>query len=158
VTLARRELVADWAMVAAGVLLLVALFLPWSHQLSAALRHQYGATAALAGIPVSPSAWQVYSAMDVVLAVVAGGMLAAALRGGRPARLVLLGAMIVAIVFVVHAMSVPPTNGTLIYEAGPTSTGYYATNQVHAGMGETVALLALLVGVGGLLLSFTADA
>jgi hypothetical protein len=156
VTLVRRESIADWAMLMAGLALLGSLFLPWSHQLSMALRTQYGASAALEGVPPDPNAWQVYSAVDVLLAIVAAGLLAAALRGGRPARLVLSAAVIVAVAFTLHATSVPPTNGALVFDPGQTPPGY-AANAVHAGTGETLALVALAIGLAGLALSFTTD-
>ena len=115
---------ADWLMVGAGLALLGSLFLPWSHQISATLRAQYGATAALAGVPRSPDAWQVYSAVDVVLALLGGTLLIAALRGTRVARAVLLVALLIAAAFTLHALSVPPTNGVNLYDATLTPPGY----------------------------------
>jgi hypothetical protein len=156
VSTARREALADWAMVLAGLALLGSLFLPWSHQLSAALRAQYGASAALQGVPPDPTGWQVYSIVDVLLALVAAGLLAAALRGGRPARLVLMAAIVCALAFTVHALSAPPTNGALLFDPGQVPAGY-APNPVHAGTGEPVALIALGLGLVGVALSFTAD-
>jgi hypothetical protein len=118
--------------------LLVALFLPWSHQLS------HG----LPGVPRSPTAWQVYSVVDVLLALLVGGLLAVALLGGRIARLVVLIAAAVAVAFTAHALSVPPTNGATIVPpaASPASAA-----------GEVVAISALAVAIAGLALSFTAD-
>jgi hypothetical protein len=143
-------------MVLAGLALLGSLFLPWSHQLSPALRAQYGATAALQGVPSDPTAWQVYSVADVLLALLAAGLLAAALRGGRPARLVLMAAFAVAVAFTVHALSLAPTNGALVFDSGLAGAGY-APNSASAGPGETLALAALGLGLAGLALSFTTD-
>jgi uncharacterized membrane protein len=143
-------------MVAAGLALLGSLFLPWSHQLSPALRTQYGATAALQGVSPDPTGWQVFSVVDVVLAVVAGCLLAAAMRGGRPARLVLMAAVAVAVAFTIHALSVPPTNGALVFDSGRNPPAY-TPNGATTGPGETLALVALGLGLGGLALSFTVD-
>lgn len=143
-------------MVFAGVALLASLFMPWSHQLPPAFFVRYASTGALAGVPPNPDAWQVFSAVDVMLALLAAGLLAAALRGGRPARLILLAALGVALVFTVHALAVPPTNGVLLYDPAHSPPGY-APVGAGAGTGETMALLALVLGIAGLLLSFTAD-
>ncbi len=143
-------------MVLAGLALLGSLFLAWSHQLSPALRTQYGATAALQGVPADPTGWQVFSVVDVVLAVIAGGLLVAAMRGGRPARLVLMAAIAVAAAFTIHALSAPPTDGALVFDSGLVPPGY-APNGATAGPGETLALVALGLGLAGLALSFTAD-
>jgi hypothetical protein len=140
-------------MVIAGLALLGSLFLPWSHQLSGSVLAQYGATAALQGVPRDPTAWQVYSAVDVILALLAGALLAAALRGGRPARLCLMAALVLAAVFTLHALSAPPTNGATLFEAGVG----YAPQSPGAGPGETLALIALGLGLAGLALSLTTD-
>jgi hypothetical protein len=151
-----REAVADWMMVLASPLLLLSLFLTWSHQFSASFSSSYGAAAVLQGIPRDPNAWQVYSAADVVLALVAAGLLGVALRGGRAARLVAVLCVAVALAFVLHALSGPPTNGANVFDTTLTPPAYTA-NSPTAGAGETVALIALALGFGGLLLSFTAD-
>jgi hypothetical protein len=147
---------ADWMMVIAAGALLASLFLPWSHQLSAAVRAQYGASAALQGVPADPTAWQVYSAVDVGLALLAGGLLAGALRGGRTARLWLMAALALAVAFTLHALSTPPANGATLFDPGLSPPGY-TPNPPSAGRGETLALVALGLGLGGLALSFTAD-
>jgi hypothetical protein len=148
--------VADWLMVAGAMALLASLFLPWSHQLSGTVRAQYGASAALQGVPANPTAWQVYSAVDVILALLAAALLIAALRGGRPARLALMAALAIAAAFTLHALSVPPTNGATLFDPSLTPPGY-TPNPSGAGRGETLALVALGLGLGGLALSFTAD-
>jgi hypothetical protein len=147
---------ADWLMVVGAIALLASLFLPWSHQLSGAMRAQYGASAALQGVPTNPTAWQVYSAVDVVFALLAAAVLVAALRGGRPARLALMAAVAIAAAFTLHALSVPPTNGATLFDPSLTPPGY-TPNPPGAGRGETLALVALGLGLGGLALSFTAD-
>ena len=111
-------------MVLGAIALLASLFLPWSHQLSGAVRAQYGASAALQGVPTNPTAWQVYSAVDVVLALLAGALLAAALRGGRGVRLALMAALAIAAAFTLHALSVPPTNGATLFDPTLTPPGY----------------------------------
>jgi hypothetical protein len=151
-----RETISDWLMAIAGPLLLGSLFLTWSHQLSAPLRARYGATAALAGVPADPTAWQVYSAADVFLALVALGLLVVALLGGRGRRIALALALAVALALVVHALSVPPTNGALLFDPTLTPPGYSA-NPVSSGAGEVLALVALAVGAVGVALGFTAD-
>jgi hypothetical protein len=147
---------ADWLMVVGAIALVASLFLPWSHQLSGAVRAQYGASAALQGVPANPTAWQVYSAVDVVFALLAAALLVAALRGSRPARLALMAALAIAAAFTLHALSVPPTNGATLFDPSLTPPGY-TPNPPGAGRGETLALVALGLGLGGLALSFTAD-
>jgi hypothetical protein len=153
---ANRELVADWLMLLAAPVVLGSLFLTWSHQLSPALRAAYGATALLRGVPRDPTAWQVYSVADVLLALVAGGLLAAALRGRRRARAVVAPAVVVALLFTLHAMSTPPTNGATVFDATAVPP-HYVANAATSGTGETVALVGLVMGMAGVLLSFTAD-
>lgn len=143
-------------MVLAGLALLTSLFLPWSHQLSRSVLARYGAGAALAGVPHDPTAWQVYSAVDVLLALLGAGLLAAALRGGRPARLALMAGLAVAAAFTVHALSVPPTSGATLFDPRLTPPGYVPSSP-SAGAGETLALVAVGLGLAGLALSFTSD-
>jgi hypothetical protein len=151
-----RETISDWLMAIAGPLLLGSLFFTWSHQLSIGVKTRYGATAALAGVPADPTAWQVYSAADVLLALVAGGLIVVALWGGRAPRVALTLALLVALVFVVHALSVPPTNGALVFDPTLTPPGYTA-NPVGSGFGEVLALVALGLGSAGVVLAFTVD-
>ncbi len=151
-----RETISDWLMAISGPLLLGSLFLTWSHQLSTGVRARYGATAALAGVPADPTAWQVYSGADVLLAAVAGGLMAVSLWGGRARRIALSLALAVAVVFVVHALSVPPTNGVQLFDPTLTPPGYSA-NPVGSGTGEVLALVALGLGSLGVGLAFTVD-
>ncbi len=145
---------ADWLLLAAAPILAGSLFLTWSHQLSPALRAQYGATALLRGVPADPDAWQVYSIADVLLLLLALSLLAVALRGGRSARRALALALLVALSFTIHALGVPPTNGALVFDA---TTGGYVANPVGAGAGEVVALIALVFGLVAVALSFDTD-
>jgi hypothetical protein len=151
-----RETISDWLMAIAGPLLLGSLFLTWSHQVSAGIRARYGATAALAGVPADPTAWQVYSGVDVLLALVAGGLMVVALWGGRARRIALALALAVALAFVIHALSVPPSNGALLFDPTLTPPGYSA-NAVGSGTGEVLALVALVLGGAGVALAFTVD-
>jgi hypothetical protein len=154
VSKAVRETISDWLMAISGPLLLGSLFLTWSHQISTGLRTRYAASAVLAGVPADPTAWQVYSGADVLLALVAAGLLAVALWGGRARRIALSLGLIVAVIFVIHAMSVPPTNGALLYDPTLTPPGYSA-NAVSSGTGEVLALVALGLGGFGVGLAFT---
>jgi hypothetical protein len=149
-----RETVADWTMTAAAVLLLISLFLVWSHQLSAAVVLRYAGTGTFDGVPRNPDAWQVYTTADVLLALLSVGLLVAALRGGRTIRLVLTGAIAIALAFVVHALGTPPTDGANVFDP---ATGSYVATGARAGIGVTVALIALAAAAAALLLSFTAD-
>jgi hypothetical protein len=98
----------------------------------------------------------VYSGADVLLALVAGGLIAVALWGGRGRRIAVALALVVALVFVVHALSVPPTNGAVLFD--PTlSPPAYSANAVSSGTGEVLALVALVLGAGGVALAFTVD-
>jgi hypothetical protein len=154
VSKALRETIADWLMTVAALLLLLSLFLTWSHQFSPAFLAHHRGAAFLQGVPRDPDAWQVYSAADVLLALLAGGLLAVALWGGRAARLALALALAVALVFVVHAMGVPPTNGAVLFD--PASSRYVGTGAA-SGTGETVAFIALLLGAAGVALSYSVD-
>jgi hypothetical protein len=151
-----RETISDWLMAIAGSLLVGSLFLTWSHQLSAGVRARYGATAVLAGVPADPTAWQVYSGADVLLALMAGGLMAVALWGGRARRVAVALALVVALAFVIHALSAPPTNGALVFDPTLTPPGYTA-NAVRSGAGEVLALVALVLGGAGVALAFTVD-
>lgn len=151
-----REVLADWLIVIGALGLFGSLFLTWSHQFSPAFLAKLGASDQLRGVPRDPTAWQLYSAVDVVLAVLAGGLLVVALVGSRPLRLGALVCAGIGLAFTLHALSVPPTNGANIFDpslSGPTSV----PNSPGAGIGETVATAALTAAITGLALSFTAD-
>lgn len=152
-----REVVADWMMVAAAAALFASLFLTWSHQLSPAFLSYFGSFDPLRDVPPNPDAWQVYSAADVVLALLAVLLLAVALAGPRPTRIVSLVASVGALAFVIHALGAPPTNGGAHAFTPVVSVPSSVSTAASAGAGETVALLALLVGIFGLGLSLMAD-
>jgi hypothetical protein len=148
----QRELLSDWLMMAAAPLLLISLSLPWSHQISAGLAARYAHSPALSGIPRDPTAWQVYSIVDVLLALLAVGLVLVALFGLGRGRLAVAAGLLIALVFTIHAMSVPPTNGVYL----PGLPGI-ASNRPQSGAGEVLATIALLAGVGGVLLSLTVE-
>jgi len=152
----KRETVSDWLMTLSAPLLLGSLFLTWSHQFSRSFLARWGTTSVLQGIPHDPNAWQVYSAADVLLVLVAGGLLAVALWGGRIRRLMLVLALMIALAFTVHALGTPPTDGAVVFEPSLNPPAY-APNAPRSGVGEDMALLALLLGIGGVALSFTVD-
>ena len=141
-------------VIVGSVGLVASLFLAWSHQFSRAFLAEWGTSAQLQGVPHDPSAWQVYSTADVFLAVLAGALVAVALRGGPRVRFVALLVAAGALAFTIHALSVPPTNGATIFDA---STGTYAPNAPASGAGEVVAVIGLGLAMLGLALSFTAD-
>jgi hypothetical protein len=151
---ANREVLSDWMIVLGGATLLGSLFLTWSHQFSAPFLVEFGP--AINGVARDPTAWQVYSAADVVLALLAVGLLASALFGSRGTRLVASVAAGIALAFVIHALAVPPTDGANIFNPS-LSVPDYASPGSTAGPGETVALIGLLVALCGLGVSFTAD-
>ena len=155
-TRARREAVADWLIVIGAGVLLVSLFLTWSHQFSPAFLAAWGTSEQLRGVPHDPTAWQVYSVMDVVLAALAVGLVAAALRGNRVARLCAIAGCALAAAFILHALAHAPTNGADIFNPA-LSVPDYAPNSPTSGVGEVVALAGIAAGVVGLVLSFTAD-
>jgi hypothetical protein len=147
-----REVISDWLMLVGAPILFGSLFLTWSHQFSPAFLAQYGNTQALAGVPRDPTAWQVYSIVDLLLAALAAGLLAAALRGWRGLRVAVLLGLLVAIVFTIHALGTPPTNGANLFDP---SLNAYSPNHPTAAAGEVVALVGMGIGLAGVLLSFT---
>lgn len=152
----QRERTADWLIVLGALVLFGSLFLTWSHQFSPAFLDQFGTASQLAGVPKDATAWQVYSSMDVVLALVAIGLVAVALAGSRTVRLCALAAAVVALLFVAHALAVPPTNGANIFSPA-LSLPQFASSGASAGVGETAAIVGLMLSIVGLGLGFTAD-
>jgi hypothetical protein len=144
--------IADWLIVLGAVVLFASLFLTWSHQFSRPFLAEFGTSELLRGAPRDPTAWQVYSSVDVVLALIAGALFATALVGSRPARIGAMLAVAVALAFIVHALGAPPTNHATVFDPA-LSVRNYAT----PGIGETVAIVGLGLALGGLALSFTAD-
>jgi hypothetical protein len=151
-----REAISDWLMLLAAPILFISLFLVWSHQFSHAFLARYARLPVLAGVPRDPTAWQVYSVADVLLAVLAVGLLLVALRGSRPGRLAVLLGLAVALAFVIHAVAVPPTTGADLFDPG-LQPPRYTPNAPSSGGGEIVALVGLVIGTVGVVVSFTAD-
>jgi hypothetical protein len=152
-----REALSDWFVVAGALLLFGSLFLTWSHQLSPSFLALFGSYGPLNGVPRDPTAWQVYSAADVVLAVLAAWLFVVALIGSRATRPVALLASALGLAFVLHALSSPPTNGAANIVNPADSVPSYLPLSPGAGFGETVALIALGLAIAGLALSLTAD-
>ncbi len=151
------EVIADWMLLIGALLLFGSLFFTWSHQISPALKAMFGAADALQGVPADPTAWQVYSAADVLLAVLAVGLLGVAMYGTRTLRMVALFCAFAGLVFVVHALATPPTNGVANLFNPANSVPQYVSINAGAGSGQTVALLGLLTAIVGLAISFIAD-
>ena len=151
-----RSVIADWLVLFSALVLWMSLFLPWS-RLSPAYVALADKLQTLQGIPPDPTAWQVYSAVDVLLAALAVALLGVALKGPRRARIGALLACILALGFAIHAVSAPPTNG--VPNAFQPSLGIAArvSPSPEPGAGETAAIIALVGAIGGLCLSLTAD-
>ena len=97
-----------------------------------------------------------FIAFVAITALVAGGLLLVALFGGRGRRRALALGLVVALVFVIHALSVPPTNGVVVFDPTLTPPGDTA-NPVTSGGGEVLALVALALGGVGVALGFSVD-
>jgi hypothetical protein len=148
------QTIADWLTLLAGLGLFGSLLLAWSHQLRRGTLSIVGGSPALRGVPRDPTAWQVYSLADVLLALLAAALVLAALAAqSRRVRAGLLVAVALALAFALHALSVPPTNGVLLID--PT-TGRYLVPAATAGAGETMAIASLGVAAVGLALALAA--
>jgi hypothetical protein len=147
-----RERAGDWLLVTGGILLFLSLFMPWSHQLSGVLLRSLGGTPALHGVPGDPNAWQIYSTVDVLLALLAVALLVLAGAGSQRARLIVGGFVVAAIVFTVHALGSPPATGTSLV-AGALAPVRYLPAHPAFGSGEVVALLSLLAALAGIAVS-----
>lgn len=125
-------------MLVGAIVLALSLFLVWSHQ---------GTGVSAPGIPRDPTGWQVYSTADVLLAALAAALVYVSFLGTRRARAAALVPSLIALAFVVHALSVPPTNGAAF------------TGAMHpgSGAGQVVAIIGIGTALAGLLVSFTAD-
>jgi hypothetical protein len=152
----RRELFADWLIMAGGLGLLISVFLTWSHQFSAAFLLRFGSSSQLQGVPRDPTAWQVYSAADVLLAMLAAALIGVALIGGRRVRVGALVATALGLAFTLHALSTPPTNGANVFDPSLSVPGYFPSAPT-AGPGASLAIAALGVALVGLAVSLTAD-
>jgi len=137
------DAVADWLLLVGGVGLFLSLFFTWSHQVSAAVLSAADDSGVLQGVPRDPTGWQVYSVADELLALLGVSLAVVALAvGSVRVKVVVLLFCGVAVAFVVHALSVPPTNGVLFVGA--------PRHAAAAGPGETVALISLGVALAGL--------
>jgi hypothetical protein len=152
VTPARRESVADWLILVGAAGLLASLFLTWSHQFSSGFLAEWGSSSQLSGVPHDPTAWQVYSAADVMLALLALALVIVALVGRPAVRAATLVVCGIAVAFTLRALDTPPTVGANILDPS-----VHVPNAPGAGVGETVALIALGLAMAGLVISFTAD-
>jgi len=152
----RRELLADWLIIAGGIALFISLFLTWTHQFGAPFLAQFGSSSQLQGVPHDPTAWQAYSTADVLLALLSLGLMLIALVGGRRSRIGAIVLSALALAFALHALGTPPTNGANIFDPSLRVPAYVPTGAT-AGPGITVAIAALGVALAGLALSFTAD-
>lgn len=152
----RGQPLSDWLVLVGAGGLFVSLFLTWSHQLPKSVLDTFAGGPAIQGVPANPTAWQVYSVADVLLAVLAGGLVALALRGrSRALRVTALIAVAIALAFSVHAASWAPTNGLDVIEANNPSA--LLPHTATAGPGETVAIVSLALAAAGLLLSLGLD-
>jgi hypothetical protein len=152
----RRELLADWLIVIGAVALFVSLFLTWSHQFSPAFLAVWGSSQELRGIPHDPTAWQVYSTVDVLLGLVAASLIVVALLGGRALRLGAIVAVGVALAIALHALSAAPTDGADVLGTSLTASAH-STAAPAAGAGETVAVVGSIVALAGLTLSLSTE-
>ncbi len=151
------QALADWTVLIGGVALFASLFLAWSHQLPDSALAVTGGSPALRGVPRDPTGWQVYSITDVLLALLAGALLVVALAGrSRAARIGVLVAGAIAFAFTVHALRTPPTNGVLVLNPVATSPQYLHP-AATAGVGETLALVALALAGFGLLVGVVTE-
>jgi hypothetical protein len=139
-------------MVGGAIALFGSLFLTWSHQFSPGFLAAFGQSVLLNGAPPDPTAWQVYSAVDVLLALLAAALVAVALFGNRAARWCALVAAAVALAFTLHALAAPPTDGANIFNRS-LGAPQYASTGATAGVGETVAIVGLVAAIGGLVVA-----
>ena len=144
-------------MLIGAVCLFASLFLSWSHQLPRSLLAVAGGSPALRGVPRDPTGWQVYSDVDVLIAMLAAALVIVALAGrSRGPRVGVLLAIAVALAFTAHALSVPPTNGVLVLNPVAASPQYLLRGAT-AGVGETLALGSLVVAGAGLLVGLVTE-
>jgi hypothetical protein len=151
-----QEAIANWLIVAGAAALFGSLFLTWSHQFTPRFVSEFAAFGATGGVPDDPTGWQVYAAADVILTMLAAGLALSAFFGSHAVRVGAIVAALAGLAFVVHALSAPPTNGLLLLNPAQNALTY-APVAPTAGPGETVAILALVAAVSGLLLSLRAD-
>ncbi|MEO6858068.1 MAG: hypothetical protein ABI323_05710 [Solirubrobacteraceae bacterium] len=88
--------------------------------------------------------------------MLAGSLLPVAVRCSRPGRIAVLLGLGVALAFVIHALAVPLTNGANLFDPSLSPRGY-TPNHPSSGGGEVAALIALVMGRVGVVVSFTAE-
>lgn len=147
-----REALGNWLTLLGGIALFGSLFLAWSHQFSQAFLKLVGRPPAA----LSPTAWQAYSAADILLALLAVALVGAALVGNRIVRMAAAIAALIGLIFAVHAIIDPPTNAAALFNPA-FNVPQLASPGTTAGAGETVAVIALVLALAGLGLSFSAD-
>jgi hypothetical protein len=151
-----RAVIADWLVLFSALVLVISLFLTWSSLSPAyvALAHRLQT---LQGVDRDPTAWQVYSAADVLLALLAAALIGVALAGPRKARVVTLVASMLALAFAIHAVGTPPTNGAPNAFRPGVDVRSLVVPSPTPGAGETAAIIALIGAIGGLALSLRPD-
>jgi hypothetical protein len=151
-----RSVIADWLVLFSALVLLLSLFLTWS-SLSPAYVALADRLRTLQTIPRDPTAWQVYSVADILLALLAAVLLGVALKASKRARICTLVATVLALAFVIHAEGSPPTSGAPTdFRPGVGGPSYVAPSPSPGG-GETAARSALLAAIGGITLSLTTE-
>jgi hypothetical protein len=151
-----RSVIADWLVLFSALVLCLSLFLSWS-SLSPAYVALAERLQTLQGVARSPTAWQVYSAADVLLALLVAALMGVALMGPRRARICTLVACVLALAFVIHAEGSPPTNGAPTAFRPSLDVPSYVFPAPTPGAGEAAAIIALVGAIGGLGLSLTTD-
>ena len=151
-----RSLIASWVTLFSAIVLWISLFLTWS-RLSPAYVALADKLQSLQGVSVDPTAWQVYSGADVVLALLAAALLGVALSGPRKARICILVACVLALAFTIYALGTPPTNGAPTALRPSVGVASSVAPSPTPGAGETAAIIALVGAIGGLALSLASD-
>jgi hypothetical protein len=151
-----RGVIADWVVLLSGVLLFASLFLAWS-RLSPAYVAVADRLQTLQGVPPDPTAWQVYSAADVVLAVLAASLAVIALVGNKRGQIGAMVAALLALAFAIHAVGAAPTNGAPDALRASADVTQYVAPAPDPGAGETLAIIALVSAIAGLGVSLVSD-
>lgn len=151
-----RSVIADWLVLFSAIVLLLSLFLSWS-SLSPAYLALADKLQTLRGVPRDPTAWQVYSAADVLLLLLVAALMGVALMGPRKARVWTLVACVVALAFAINAEGSPPTNGAATALRPGVGVPFEVPPAPTPGPGETAAIIALVGAIAGLGLSLSTD-
>ena len=151
-----RGVIADWVVLISAVLLFGSLFLSWS-RLSPSYLTIANQLQTLQGVPREPTAWQVYSAADVLLALLAAALIVVALVGSKRGQIGAILAAFFALIFTIHAVSAPPTNGAANAFQPSLDVPTYVAPSPTPGPGETLAVIALVAAVAGLGVSLASE-